>query len=190
MKKQELYTQEELVKFLEAKAIVKANKVAYLRDIIKYETGFEVIPMNDSLYNLLDSLCKDFISQFNQDNTQKTHSKFGWLVENKFREFCRFESPKGSGYPDCQIPTSMFELSPFVENKTYSADSLDSSLRTFYYNSNNKITRSTNHILVGFEFGDSKKGKYLTGRYHIVDMYNKRMSFRSEINCNNKELYD
>ena len=189
MKIKEFYSKEELSQLLDAKSIVKPNKVAYLRDIIKYETGYDVIPMSDELYQLLDGLCKQFISQFNQDNSQKTHSKFGWLVENKFRKFCKFDLPKGSGYPDCEIPTSIFELSPFVENKTYSADSLDSSLRTFYYNSNNKITRSTNHILVGFEFGDSKEGKYLTGQYHIIDMYNKKMSFRSEINCNNKELY-
>jgi hypothetical protein len=189
MKKEEFYTSEERKILLAAKQIIKSNKRDLLRDIIKDETGYDVIPMSDKLYQLLDELCKQFISQFNQDNSQKTHSKFGWLVEDKFREFCKFDSPKGSGYPDCEIPTSIFELSPFVENKTYSADSLNSSLRTFYYNSNNKINRSTNHILVGFEFGDSKKGKYLTGRYHIIDMYDKKMSYRLEINCNNKELY-
>ena len=189
MKKVEMYSQEELEILLKAKSVVKSYKRSYLRDIIKYETGYDIIPMSDQLYQLLDGLCKQFISQFNQDSNQKTHSRFGWLVEGKFREFCKFNSPKGSGYPDCEIPTSIFELSPFVENKTYSAESLNSSLRTFYYNSNNKITRSTNHILVGFEFGDSKEGKYLTGRYHIIDMYDKKMSFRSEINCNNKELY-
>ena len=184
-----MYSQEELEILLKAKAIVKSYKRSYLRDVIKYETGFDVIPMSDKLYQMLDNLCKDFISQFNQDDTQKTHSRFGWLVEAKFREFCKFESPKGSGYPDCQIPSSIFELAPFVENKTYSADSLGSSLRTFYYNSNNKITRSTNHVLVGFEFGDSKEGKYLTGRYHIIDMYDKKMNHRHEIHCNNIELY-
>ncbi len=189
MSKQEFYTKEELNLLLKPKSIIKPYKVSYLRDIIKIETGYDIIPMDNKLYQYLEDLCQKFIAQFNQDSSQKSHSRFGWLVEKKFRDFCKFTSPKGSGYPDCEIPNTIFELSPFVENKTYSVESLNSSLRTFYYNSNNKITRSTNHILVGFEFGNSKKGKYLTGQYHIVDMYNKKMKHRHEIMCNNIELY-
>jgi hypothetical protein len=88
MKKEEFYTSEERKILLAAKQIIKSNKRDLLRDIIKDETGYDVIPMSDKLYQLLDELCKQFISQFNQDNSQKTHSKFGWLVEDKFREFC------------------------------------------------------------------------------------------------------
>ena len=184
------YTDEERKILLEAKAIIKANKRSYLRDIIKDETGFDIIPMTEELKSFLESKCQEFIQHFNQNQNLITHSRYGLLVENKFREFCKFNRPKGSGYPDCEIPEDVFTLSPFVENKTYSIDSIKSPLRTFYYNSFNKINRTTYHVLVGFEFGENQTGKYLTGNYHIVDLYDKKMRFRLEINCSNIELYE
>jgi len=183
------YTDEERKILLEAKAIIKANKRSYLRDIIKDETGFDIIPMTEELKSFLESKCQEFIQHFNQNQNLITHSRYGLLVENKFREFCKFNRPKGSGYPDCEIPEDVFTLSPFVENKTYSIDSIKSPLRTFYYNSFNKINRTTYHVLVGFEFGENQTGKYLTGNYHIVDLYDKKMTFRMEINAGNSEIY-
>ena len=78
----------------------------------------------------------------------------------------------------------------FIENKTFNKTSIDSSLRTFYYNSNSKINRTTSHVLVGFEFEENNNKKSLTGNYHIVDLYDKKMRFRLEINCSNIELYE
>lgn len=184
-----LYTDEERNILLAAKKIIKANKRSLLRDIIRDETGFDILPMTDELKSFLEIKCEEFIQYFNQNQNSVTHSRYGLLVENAFRDFCKFNRPKGSGYPDCEVPEDMFALSPFVENKTYSVDSVNSPLRTFYYNSFNKITRTTYHVLVGFEFGENENGKYLTGNYHVVDLYNKSMVFRMEINAGNSEIY-
>lgn len=185
-----LYSKEELDILLKAKQIISSKKRSYLRDIIKADTGYEIIPMSEDLKNYLDKQCKSFIQSFNQNIINNTHSRFGWLVENEFKEFGEFNSPKGAGYPDYELPSDLFKDAPFVENKTFNKTSIESSLRTFYYNSNSKINRTTNHVLVGFEFEEINGLKSLTGNYHIVDLYDKKMRFRLEINCSNIELYE
>ena len=185
-----LYSEGELDILLKAKQIISSKKRSYLRDIIKADTGYEIIPMSEDLKNHLDKKCKSFIQNFNQNIINNTHSRFGWLVENEFKEFGGFNSPKGAGYPDYELPSDLFKDAPFIENKTFNKTSIKSSLRTFYYNSNSKINRTTNHVLVGFEFEEINGKKSLTGNYHIVDLYDKKMRFRLEINCSNIELYE
>jgi len=189
-KSKSLYSPEELDILLKAKQIISSKKESYLRDIIEVDTGYKIIPMSNELKEYLDDKCKTFIKNFNQNIINNTHSRFGWLVENKFKDFSEFKSPKGKGYPDYELPSDLFKDAPFIENKTFNKTSIDSSLRTFYYNSNSKINRTTSHVLVGFEFEENNNKKSLTGNYHIVDLYDKKMRFRLEINCSNIELYE
>ena len=81
-----LYSKEELDILLKAKQIISSKKRSYLRDIIKADTGYEIIPMSEDLKNYLDKQCKSFIQSFNQNIINNTHSRFGWLVENEFKE--------------------------------------------------------------------------------------------------------
>lgn len=189
IKSKNFYSQDELDILLKAKNIISSRKESYLRDIIKADTGYDIIPISTELYEYLNKKCKEFIFNFNQNIFNNTHSKFGWLIENQFKELSGFQSPKGKGYPDYEIPLNIFDNSPFIENKTFNKSSLQSSLRTFYYNSSSKINRTTSHVLIGFEFDEKNNKKFLTGNYHIIDLYYKKMKFRLEINCNNIELY-
>jgi hypothetical protein len=190
IKSKKFYTDKELQILIQAKNIISPKKVVYFRDIIKYDTGYDIVPMSEKLKDILTFKCEEFIKNFNKTLLNNTHSKFGWFVEDEFKKFSDFKTPKGKGYPDYELPFEIYNTSPFIENKVFNKNSLKQSLRTFYYNSSSKINRTTNHILIGFEFEESNNKKLLTGNYHIIDLYHKKMRLRLEINCSNIELYE
>jgi len=141
--------------------------------------------------NHVNSLCESFVNQLNEDLSLKSHSGIGWDMESKFREYANFRSPIGRGYPDneSELDDQLF----YIEGKTCNEENMEDTIRTFYYNCYDKIKQDAPHLLVSFEFKQTPKGKEWTGKYHVVDLYDKKMSLRMEINNNgfgNKDMYN
>ncbi len=96
---------------------------------------------------------------------------------------------KTAGYPD--IFASSADAYFFIEIKTYSPKTQDSSQRTFYISPSDdfKVARDGYHLLLAFstiEIGDELYG--LTG-FKLLDLYGLECRLKMEFNASNRDLY-
>jgi hypothetical protein len=167
------------------------KKYLVFRKLIEMETGHKILPASKELINHIDSIVKSFINQLPKELSDKSHSGAGWDMEAKFRKYAQFRSPKGTGYPDMEGDFSggLF----YLENKGCNETSMNDTVRTFYYSSSSRIKQDAPHLLIAFEYKKTSKGKIWTDKYHIVDLYDKKMSLRVEVNNNgygNKHMFE
>jgi hypothetical protein len=167
------------------------KKYLVFRKLIEMETGHKILPASKELINHVDSIVKSFINQLPKELSGKSHSGVGWDMEAKFRKYAKFRSPKGTGYPDMEgdFSDSLF----YLENKGCNETSMNDTVRTFYYSSSSRIKQDAPHLLIAFEYKKTSKGKIWTDKYHIVDLYDKKMSLRVEVNNNgygNKHMFE
>ena len=91
---------------------------------------------------------------------------------------------QSAGYPDKELKG----LYPaYIEVKICKIGSEESSFRSFYLSTFNKITKNNPHILVCFPHKDKKL--YLEHKPKIIDLYNLQLELKAEYNANNKILY-
>jgi hypothetical protein len=90
---------------------------------------------------------------------------------------------KASGYPDLLNEKHHY----YLECKVAKADSMESSFRSFYLSTLNKITKSQAHILVCFKHREGKLSK--DDEPIVYDLYDLELTMKCEWYSNNKDMY-
>jgi hypothetical protein len=192
MKKKSIYEYSDEIyeQVIKISKIIDPKGYVLFRKLVEKRTGYKIIKSSEELINDIKKVCESFLEQLNEELSQKTQSGAGWDMEAKFREYAKFRSPKGRGYPDNESDF-MGELF-YIECKACNSKNMNDTIRTFYFSNCSKIKQDAPHLLVSFEFEQTPNGKIWNGKYHVVDLFDKKMSIRMEINNNgfgNRDMY-
>jgi hypothetical protein len=96
-----------------------------------------------------------------------------------------------SGYPDLRILDVASGDVYYLDPKLMERCSVESSLRTFYFEPKDKtlkITEDATHLLVGIEH-DGKDGEWTFLSYRIVDLSGLQVRLKAEFQASNRDLY-
>lgn len=96
-----------------------------------------------------------------------------------------------SGYPDLFIRHIESGRVIYLDPKLVAQDSLNSSLRTFYFTprkETNKVLFDAHHLLVGIEH-DENTGEWKYLRWHLVDLTKFKVTLKAEFQASNRDLY-
>lgn len=104
---------------------------------------------------------------------------------------------QSTGYPDIQVIFGGNRVC-YIECKTYSAKSRDSSNRSFFLSpsENPKINASASHLIIAFELErvpQRDRGQtlaFVPVRWHLYTLENLRVDLKYEFNAGNKKLYE
>ena len=98
---------------------------------------------------------------------------------------------KPSGYPDILLQDKGGRYT-YIECKTYNADNLKSTLRSFYFSpsDNFKVVHDARHLVIGFEIVNISEQRYRPVGFKLVDAYDLQCTLKEEWNSSNKLLYD
>lgn len=96
---------------------------------------------------------------------------------------------RAAGYPDveAEIEGSSF----YVEVKTYSGTTEDSTQRTFYLSPSDdfKVTRDAHHLLLAVELTAAPDGVHRAGAVRWLDLSRLQCDLKYEFNASNRDLY-
>lgn len=189
---------DELDLLIAAKRLGSSNVRFYFRDLIKRETGFQILTSTDEMVIFLQDKINEFLEYKGKGSiNEQTQSGFGNFTT---KELAKFHNWKTAGqYPDFYVPYTYVDdkgnektITLYVECKTESRR--NSSARTFYYNSPKGIKEDAPHLLISLEYLYMGGQKQYTGKFCVLDLYEYDLTgFRGEINNNgsgNKGLYD
>ena len=103
---------------------------------------------------------------------------------------------KSTGYPDILFFDDK-DRPTYLECKTFSADTIDTTMRSFYLSPSDefKISLEARHLVLSFEMKSSpidgsKNSKYRPTSYKLLDVHSLLCDVKYEFNSNNKRLYD
>lgn len=180
--------------------------------VIKAISGYSVVPFNQNDKKdktLLDKLVKALGKATKTANQTGIFTNRPNEVGNHIEPFVRDAlnelgmkasiptTPEGkhqsAGYPDVEMHDSDDRVT-YLECKTYSLKSEDSSFRAFYLqpSENFKVTADARHLLVGFEIREEKrngKNAYVPVRWRLYTLDKLRVQVKHEFNASNKDLY-
>lgn len=96
---------------------------------------------------------------------------------------------RSAGYPDLEVEIEGTAF--YVEVKTFSAATIDSTQRSFYLSPSTdfKVTRDAIHLLVAVELSPGAKGNYLARSVRWLDLSGLRCDLKYEFNASNRDLY-
>ena len=158
-------------------------------DLVKQRTGFEVLKPKHDHIKFLKTKGKEFQEVYNNlRNESSTPNEKGHKIEDGFRKYCleSVTGGSGGGYPDAQIPQSIFNSIPYVEIKSFNTKHKLSSMRAFYYSSTGRISRSTEHYLAGFELDNQNNIIDI----HIISNNKLPINNRIEGNASYQDMYN
>lgn len=100
---------------------------------------------------------------------------------------------RSAGYPDIEVRDSHDSIS-YLECKTYSEKSEDSSFRAFYMqpSEDSKITADAKHLLVGFEIRQAErqsKTAFVPVKWRLYSLETLRVQVKHEFNASNIDIY-
>jgi len=188
---------------------MKALKDVPFNLIIECLSGHKIIPFNPENKNdkaTLKLLEKTAVLAMKEINKDGIRSKRPNEVGNKIEPFiknalieldCRADIPKtksgkrqSTGYPDLLFYGIDGEVN-YLECKTYSADTLDLSMRSFFVSpsENPKILCDAHHFLISFEMYKHTETIFKTRNYKIISLEDLRVNVKHEFNANNIALY-
>ncbi len=96
---------------------------------------------------------------------------------------------KSAGYPDLYASNEAGFY--YIEIKTYSSNTINSTLRTFYISPSEdfKVSRNGFHLLLAFSTEEIEKGVYSLTGYKLLDLYTLECKLKLEFNASNRDLY-
>ena len=96
---------------------------------------------------------------------------------------------RSAGYPD--IEAEIDGLPCYIEVKTFSAATVDSTQRSFYLSPSTdfKVTRDAVHLLVAVELTPGAKGAYRAETVRWLDLSGLDCDLKYEFNASNRDLY-
>jgi len=185
---------------------VHGDKILF-QTLIKAKTDFDVYPIDENTLSDISALVELAIDDYKRGTPYTGRvNEFGNHMEKVllntdptyfYKPHSNKVTKKGNtkkqqmGYPDLAYSDPMTTVACastkfYVEVKVFKQGSDDDKFRSFYLSTFDKITSSAAHVVVAFEHDGNK---ILTGKYHIVDMYDKILTLKKEYNCSNAELY-
>lgn len=95
---------------------------------------------------------------------------------------------KATGYPD--IFASIAGVACYIECKTYNADNIATTQRSFYFSPSSefKVTEEAIHFLLSYEM-EVKKGKYFARGFKLLSIESLSLDVKHEFNSDNKRMY-
>lgn len=186
--KKVLGTNEQLEAFCDM-LTMKKNIYFVFEDVVKISTGYEVLEPKQEHIEFLKIKGKEFKEVYNNSkNNSLTPNEKGHKIEDAFRKYCleSVTGGKGGGYPDAQISSNIFKTMPYVEIKSFNTKHKLSSMRAFYYSSTGKISRSTEHYLVGFELDNQNNIIDI----HVISNNKLQINNRIEGNASYRDMYN
>jgi hypothetical protein len=98
---------------------------------------------------------------------------------------------QAAGYPDVEIPGNPH---CYLELKTYSATTVNTTQRTFYYSPSEqpKVTREALHFLLAYELEKSDRGGktvFIPVHWKLIALENLQVDLKFEFNQSNRGLY-
>ncbi|MDB4342731.1 hypothetical protein OAA07_00675 [bacterium] len=195
MKEEHIRLQNELAKLKREIAITKHGSCWFLREIVKEQTGNDIIKATPELLEECKLISIKAYKQFvatNENNLLpcKRINEGGNYMETMFDKVGddRIIKPvnshgnmKATGYPDREIMNVAY-----LEVKLIKVGSEESTLRSFYMSTLDKITKSQPHILIAFKHENGVLSQEMPT---IIDLYDIRLTVKVEYNTNNKSLY-
>lgn len=96
---------------------------------------------------------------------------------------------KTAGYPDLFAKKGDDYF--YIEIKTYSPRTENSSQRTFYISPSNdfKVTRDAYHLALAFSTEEISDGVYSLTGFKLLDLYGLKCQLKMEFNASNRDLY-
>jgi len=183
----------------------------YFRDVIKAATGHEIESFNTgslSVIAIIDDWLKNnlnLLSNLVEKKYTGRANELGNMVEEEIRKNLsaipnlKCAKPllsdgkvQSTGYPDCLI--EMGEIKIYADIKTFQTKTIESNLRSFFYQPTNKskIHFNAPHIIIGFEtesLGGDNKSPFRLVSYKLIDLYDLKVKFKAEFNAGNLEIY-
>ncbi|MBL6935655.1 MAG: hypothetical protein ISR48_09600 [Alphaproteobacteria bacterium] len=102
---------------------------------------------------------------------------------------------KSTGYPDILFFDDK-DRPTYLECKTFSADKIDSTMRSFYLSPSDefKVSLEARHLVLSFEMESSpidgsNNSEYRPTSYKLLDVHSLLCDVKYEFNSNNKRLY-
>lgn len=201
-------------KIKELEMLPKHGEEVYLRDIVKKMTGNNVPKCPDDILEKSKEIANKCINIMkNPNNYKEKFDEKGISIPSvslKFPVKCDKEmrsnecgnymegildiarnniiSPKtskgklmSSAYPDRELNGEAY-----IEVKVFDVDSKNSSFRSFYLSTLDKITKSLPHVLVAFPHKDRV---LIDTEPEVIDLYNLKLRLKQEFNASNKDIY-
>lgn len=103
---------------------------------------------------------------------------------------------KSTGYPDILFFDDK-DRPTYLECKTFSADTIGTTMRSFYLSPSDefKVSLKARHLVLSFEMesspvNGSRNSEYRPTSYKLLDVHSLLCDVKYEFNSNNKRLYD
>jgi len=183
----------------------------YFRDVIRAATDKSVLKFDNETINILIEI-NDYLAKNLERLSDKIEGEYNGRINelgNYIEAIVKTEinrlpnitcatptlkngTAQSTGYPDYIIQSN--DNTIYADVKIYQEKTLNSTLRSFYYQPTNKvkILSDAPHCLIGFEIkslgGNNNKPFKIIG-YRIVDLYDLKMNFKAEFNADNIEVY-
>ncbi|YCM45823.1 hypothetical protein V2O64_07320 [Verrucomicrobiaceae bacterium 227] len=96
-----------------------------------------------------------------------------------------------SGYPDLRVELLSSGTVAYLDPKLFAARSINSTLRTFYFEpggDTSKVTEDALHLLIGFPH-DGKTRAWTFGNAELIDLSQLTVTLKTEFSASNKEVY-
>ena len=201
-------------KIKELEMLPKHGEEVYLRDIVKKMTGNNVPKCPDDILEKIIEIASECINIMkNPENYKDKYNEKSISIPNVSLNFpvkCDKEtrsnecgnymegildiacenivSPKtvkgkllSSAYPDRELKDIAY-----IEVKVFDVDSKNSTFRSFYLSTLDKITKSLPHVLVAFPHKDRV---LINTKPEVIDLYDLKLKLKQEFNASNKDVY-
>lgn len=194
------------------KRLMKGARGILFRDVIKTSTGYNLIKADGVYLNTINKIKTSIRNSLSlisastkKSYTGRANELSNYLegvlkihINNKLSDI-NASIPKvgkkkqSAGYPDLIIEFDKQKYI-YVEVKIYQKKTINSKLRTFYFQpaENNKISESCPHILIGFEvesLGQNNRSPFIIKDFKIVDLYSLKVDLKPEFNASNPAIY-
>lgn len=215
IKRRKIMVNDHYIKQLEdvIKQMLKPIKGIPLNLIIESVSGYKVLefnrkdPENDKLLKKLVAVAKTACKEVNKSGIKRPRPNevgndiesyvLNALHSNKIKAgkpFTKSGKQQAVGYPDIEF-TIPEKQSHYIECKTYSEKTLNTSMRSFYLSpsENFKINHDGIHFIMSFEiYVASSNGNdniYKIKGWKIIDAYYLECDVKYEFNSDNSRLY-
>jgi len=173
-------------RILELEQVPKHGNKVKLCDLVKKSTKCDVLDSSSELLDEISALA--ILAQNNQINDKEFDGKrineCGNAMEDIFTNIDTesiISFTKSAGYPDRE-----FKDKAYIEMKLVGHNQFDTTFRSFYVSTLNKIEKSLPHVLVTFIHIDGKLGSH---KPIVKDIKNIELTLKCEFNTCNKYLY-
>lgn len=183
-------------------------------DVVRASSGKEIIPLDPNLpadaelIAALENAINNTLLRFNRPDSPTSTEKRINEVSKHFEAALQLEidstdgfvcappltragKTQHSGYPDLRIVHQETGRVSYLDPKLVASDSINSSLRSFYFtpkNKTGKIQEDSHHLLLGIEH-DGHNGSWKFTGWNLVDLSLLKIRLKPEFQASNRDIY-